>query len=175
MKESPCCWQRDAVSRWDIFTTLSAGFPEACLPLKASHGQVKRSRLARESRATHPRVIWLLWEEEAWALLFRVKASSVSPGADQVTEGMVPLGSLTPCDANTSMQRQGIKHPITPRAPSVGSSVGNTKSAPQFRNEHGWLHTSDSSKAFCVGEARSSCRFHAARSICPTKVFLALR
>jgi hypothetical protein len=54
---------------------------------------------------------------------------------------MVPLGSLTPCDANTSMQRQGIKHPITPRAPSVGSSVGNTKSVPQFSNEHGWLHT----------------------------------
>ena len=43
----------------------------------------------------------------------------------------MPLGSLTPGNANTSMQRQGIKHPITPRAPSISSSVRNTKSVLQ--------------------------------------------
>ena len=110
-------------------STFASCVNKGSLPLRASDGQVKCSRLALKGRdkdvrwppTVHSRP---LWKKQATALLFRLQTSSVSPTANEISESMMPMVSFAPSDADSSMQGKLVKNAMRAWTPPVIEGFG---------------------------------------------------
>ena len=128
-------------------TTLSTCLSEARLPLEASDGQVKCSRLALKGRdkdvcwsaTTNMGVFRACGDKEPRTFLFWLQSGTVSPATNQIAKAMMTMRALTAGNADPRVQGELVKDPVTLWAPLISCRLGKVQAMSEFPKEQGWL------------------------------------